>query len=155
MDTLLFYKIIVMLKKHGSRNSCAGSGGSPIKKIKTSHPALSNSIGLSGPVAQRISSPLCSFPPASPGEPGRRCLDLSACGSDSLVRMGTEAILLCGRVLGLPPAAPATWAIAAAFRITATGGICMCFLTSRFLEAHMASFMAARVSHCLGKSGGS
>ena len=58
MDTLLFYKIIVMLKKHGSRNSCAGTGGSPIKKIKTPHPALSPTALVSRDLWLRGSPPL-------------------------------------------------------------------------------------------------
>lgn len=115
------------------------------------HSAPPNRFGLSGscPGAQRRPSPCSSFPPTSPGGSGRRCLELSLCGSGSSVRMGTEAILLCGCVLGPPPAALAVWTVAAAIRITATGGICMCFLASKFLEVHMASLMAARVSHCL------
>ena len=61
--------------------------------------------------------------------------------------------LLFGCVLGLQPAAAATLIVAAAIRNTAgEGGICMCFLTSSFLEFYMAYFMAAGVSHCLGKS---
>ena len=101
---------------------------------------------------QQRSSPYCSFPPASPGESGRdRCV-LSVCCSGSFLRMGTEAILLCGCVLGPPPAASARWSVAEAIRITATGGICLCFLTSKFREVQMASLMAVRASHCLAKS---
>lgn len=111
------------------------------------HPILSNCPG-----AQRGSPPLCSFPPSSPGEPGRCCFDLTVCGTDSSVRMGTEAILLCGCFLGLPLAAQISLIVAAPIRRAATGGICMCFLTSKFLEVQMASLMAARVSHCFSKS---
>ena len=91
-------------------------------------PPLSNSIVLSEPATQQSPSTLCSFPPASLEEPGRRCLNLSSCGSGSHVRMGTEASLLCGCVLGLPPAATANFTVAGAIRITATGGISIVLL---------------------------
>ncbi|KAK5608565.1 hypothetical protein CRENBAI_023682 [Crenichthys baileyi] len=58
--------------------------------------------------------------------------------------MGTEAMFLCGCVLCLLNAALAAFFVVAAIWITAMGGICSCFLTSKFLEVHMASLMAAR-----------
>lgn len=68
------------------------------------------------------------------------------CGSGSHLRMGAEAILLVATSYGLPPTATASRTVAAAIRIVATGGICMRFLASRFLEVQMASLMAAKVS---------
>lgn len=69
------------------------------------------------------------------------------CGSGSHLRIGAEAILLVATSYGLPPTA-----VAAAIRIVATGGICMRFLASRFLEVHKASLMAARVSQSFENS---
>lgn len=71
---------------------------------RVTHSTLPNRFGLLGYCcgAQRRPPPCSSFPPATPGESGRRCFDLSLCGSGSFIRIGTEAIPLGGCVLGLP-----------------------------------------------------